>query len=90
MDNLKIGNTVSDTHKSEIVALIVKYWDCFCLRGARRTILDYVFAIDTGNSPPVCCCRPKYDPHEKPIIMNQIESMLETTGLKDVRVHGGV
>jgi len=61
----------------------------FCLRGARRTILDYDFAIDTGNSPPVCCRRPKYGPHEKPIIMNQIESLLQnkTTGLKNAKVH---
>ena len=75
-DNLNIGKNVSATNKSAIVDLIIKYWDCFCMVGARRTILDYEFAIDTGSSPPICCRRPKYGPHEKPIIMDQINSLL--------------
>ena len=54
MQNLKVGKTVSPIYKSKIISIIKQYWDCFCARGARRTILDYEFCIDTGASPPVC------------------------------------
>ena len=76
MKNLHIGDKVSNENKSAIKNLIKKYWDCFCAKGARRTILDYKFAIDTGGSKPVCCGCPKYGPHEKPIIMRHITSLL--------------
>ena len=49
--------------------MIIKYWDCFCAKGVWRTILDYEFAIDIGDFPPIYCRKPAYDPHEKSIIM---------------------
>ena len=70
--------------------LIIKYWDCFCAKGARRTILDYEFVIDTGSSPPICCCRPKYSPHEKPIIMDQIASLIANNWIENPEVHRAV
>ena len=54
-DNLRTGESITVVHKAELTSMIIKYWDWFCLRGARRTILDYEFSIDTGASPPVCC-----------------------------------
>ena len=57
--------------------LVIKYWDYFCAEGAKRTILDYEFAIDTGASPPICCRNPTYGPHKKSIIMEQISSLLD-------------
>jgi len=74
--NLKVGATVLPEYKVKVEEIIKKYWDCFCLKGARRPILDYEFCIDTGASPPVCCRRPSYGPHEKPIIMEQIKLLL--------------
>jgi hypothetical protein len=35
-------------------------------------ILGFEFCIDTGASPPVCCRKPHYSPHEGKIIMEQI------------------
>ena len=89
-DNLNVGKNVSAAHKSAIIQLIITYWDCFCVVGARRTILDYEFAIDTGSSPPICCRRSKYGPHEKPIIMEQINSLLANDWVENEVVHGGV
>ena len=57
--------------------------DCFCKRGARRTILDYEFAIDTGASSPVCYRRPTYGPHEKSIIMDQVKSLLANDWIEE-------
>ena len=51
-----------------IRSLIVKYWDCFCDEGAKRTILNYEFAIDTGASPPICCRNTMHGPHYAPIL----------------------
>ena len=50
-------------------------------------ILDYEFAIDTGKSKPVCCYCPTYSPHEKPIIMKQILSLLANYWIEE---YGGV
>ena len=38
---LVIEKTVSLTTTHTLCALKVKYWDCFCDRGTRCTILDY-------------------------------------------------
>ena len=76
-ENSRTGKSITAVHKAQLTSLIIKYWDCFCLRGARRTILDYEFSIDTGASPPVCCKRPVYGPHEKPIIMNLMEILID-------------
>ena len=83
MDNLHIGDTVDQKYKNEIIDIVKEYWDCFCARGACRTILDYEFAIDTGSSKPVCCRRPTYGPHEKPIIMEQISSLLKNDWIEE-------
>ena len=62
--NLNVGEDVIEEHKITLEEVIIKYWDYFCKRGARRTILAYEFAIDTGVSSLVCCRRPTYNPHE--------------------------
>ena len=73
---LVIGKTISLTTTHALRALIVKYWDCFCDRGIRRTSLDYEFAIDTVVSPSVCCRKPTHGLHEHPFIMAQVDSLL--------------
>ena len=67
---LKIGKGVELDTTRAIRNLLVQYWNCFCNAGAKRIILDYEFAIDTGLSFPICCRKPSYSPHEHPIIMN--------------------
>jgi hypothetical protein len=42
-----------------------------------KPILHFEFAIDTGGSPPVCCRKPRYGPHESMIIMTQIQVLLD-------------
>ena len=54
--NFVIGNSVNDNVKSKIISIVKKYWDSFCSEGARRPILGYEFAINTGSHTPVCKC----------------------------------
>ena len=77
--NISVGGNILLVYKTRIQELIIKYWDCFCKRGAKRTILDYEFSIDTGASKSVYCHRPSCGPHEKPIIMEQINALLSNT-----------
>ena len=52
---LKFGTGPSSSqHKTDIVTIITRYWDCFCSAGTHRPILDFEFAIDTGTASPVC------------------------------------
>ena len=76
MKNLHIGDSIKQAYKDAIIGIIKDYRDCFCVKGACHTILDYEFAIDTSAFKPVCCRQPTYGPHEKPIIMEQISSLL--------------
>ena len=69
MANLNVGANVDSKHKDALILTIQKYWDSFCKRGARRTILDYEFSINTGASKPVCCRRPTYGPYDRSIIL---------------------
>lgn len=57
MANFKYGdkdNNLGDDTKSRILDIIKKYWDSFCSEGARRPILGYEYAINTGSHTPVC------------------------------------
>ena len=74
--DLVIGKDVSKYRAHSIRSMIIKYWDYSCKQGARRTILDYKFAIDTGESPLVCCRKSTYVPNEALIIMAQMDSLL--------------
>ena len=73
---LRVSDKVSAEIKNQVRNIIVKFWDCFCEEGARRTILGYEFAIDTGDAKPVCCRRPNYGPYEAEIIMKQLRALL--------------
>ena len=46
---LKIGKSVDPTTKDSLIRLVTTYWDCFCEEGARRPIIGYEFAINTGS-----------------------------------------
>ena len=81
--NLKVGTNVDPTFRQRVKDVIIKYWDCFCKRGARRTILGYEFALDTGGAPPVCARAIQYGPHESKIIMTQIEDLLKNDWIEE-------
>ena len=73
---LKIGQSATPEQRKQVITLIKTYWDCFCKIGAKRTILEYEFGIDTGASQPVACRMKQYGPHEAKIMMQQIEGLL--------------
>lgn len=52
--NFIIGDSVPNEIRDKIISKIKKYWDSFCSEGARRPILGYEFAINTGSHTPVC------------------------------------
>jgi hypothetical protein len=52
--NFVIGDGVSLDTKERIYQIVKKHWDSFCSEGARRPILGYEFAINTGSHTPVC------------------------------------
>ena len=61
---IMIGKDVNVHHRSIILGIVKKYWDCFCKQGAHCPILDNEFSINTGKSKPVCCRKPHYGPYE--------------------------
>ena len=76
MKNLKISKNVDDLTRNDIIQFFQKYWDCFCKKGARQTILGHEFGIDTGDSKPLCCKKPAYNAYESKIIMDTIQQLL--------------
>jgi hypothetical protein len=74
--NFVIGPNVDVGTRQSIIAIIQSYWDCFYLEGVRFPILGFEFCIDTGGSPPICCCKPHYSPHEGKNIMAHIAVLL--------------
>ena len=73
---LRVSDKVSAEIKQQVKNIVIKFWDSFCEEGARRTIIGYEFAIDTGDSKPICCKRPNYGPYEAEIIMKQLKALL--------------
>ena len=71
--NFVIGLDVTPETRAAIVDIIESHWDCFYGAGVKLPILYFEFAIDTGASPPVCCKKPRYGPHESKIIMEHLE-----------------
>ena len=82
-DGLVLGKDTSPANAARVRALIMKYWDCFYLKGTKRTILDYEFVIGTGAYKPVCCRKPTYRPHDAPIIMGQIKMLLSNDWIRE-------
>ena len=66
----------------KILDIIKEYWDCFVTSGCKRTIIGYVFHIDTGNATPVCCKKPAYGYFESEIILKQIQDLLINTWIR--------
>ena len=82
--NFKLGQSeLAQKLQNQISQLIQKYWDCFANEGAQRPIIGYEFAIDTGQSKPICCRKPQYGPHESKIIMNNIQTLLDNNWIKE-------
>jgi len=53
---------------STLKQILQAYWGCFAVEGIRRVILEYEFAIDTGDATPVCCKKPHYGPNETKVV----------------------
>ena len=83
--DLNLGSHLTPFMRDEIVRIVTKYWDCFCKRGAQRTILDYEFAVDTGAAKPVCCKNPSYGHYESKIIMTQVEQLLDNDWITECK-----
>ena len=49
LENLKIGSNVLPVYQARVKAIIMKFWDFFCVKGARRPILDYEFSINISQ-----------------------------------------
>ena len=81
--DLKLGPSICDQSKQDVVAVIKKYWDCFVTVGAKRTILGYEFGIDTSGAKPVCCRKPSYGPYESKVIMSQLEDLLSNKWIEE-------
>ena len=81
----KIGQLATTQQKEQVLSLVKKYWDCFCKRGAKRTILEYEFGVDTGASQPVACRVKQYGPHESKIMMEQVEGLLANDWIEETK-----
>ena len=75
--NIRIAKDATHAHRNTITGIVKKYWDCFCKVGARRPILEYEFAIDTGTAKPVCCKKPRYGPYESQVMMKHLQALLK-------------
>ena len=75
-EGLFIGDKVSIVVTTQINSIIQMYWDLFCAGEVFCTIRDYGFSLDTGGAPHICCRKLIYGPHEKPIIMKQVNYLL--------------
>ena len=82
MSNLNIGEHIDQKYKDAIVLTIQKYWNSFCKEGARSNILDYELSINTGAFKPVFVVD-LHGPHERPIILEQIESLLDNDWIEE-------
>ena len=51
---LIIDVNMDPTLKKSITTIIQDNWDSFCEKGASRSMFDFEFYIDTGDSKPVC------------------------------------
>ena len=58
--DLNFDDSADKTAQDKMTSILEKYWDCFAKEGATRTVLGYIFGIDTGGSKPVCWRKPLY------------------------------
>ena len=57
-------------------AIIIKYWDYFVKKGAKRTIIGYGFGIEKAVAKPVCYRKPSYNLYESKVFMTQVAQLL--------------
>ena len=67
--DIKIHPSCPANIASEIMRIIKKYWDCFDTAGCKRTILGFIFRVDTGDAAPICCKTHSYGFCESKIIL---------------------
>jgi hypothetical protein len=69
-----IGADADPVVNASITTIVKSCWeDCFYKAGVKKPIHQFEFAIDTGNSPPVCCKKLHCGPDERKIIMKHLE-----------------
>ena len=74
---LRINTSMDHIIKHAILTIIKYNWDSFCEEGASRTMFNFEFCIDTGDSKPDCCRQSSYGIHERKIMDKHIH-ILET------------
>ena len=87
--DLLIGDDVDTAIRRKIINIIQDNRDSFCERGVSRPMLDFDFCIDTGNSPPVCCCQPVYGFRESKIMTKLIADLEENKLIRDYEGNWG-
>jgi hypothetical protein len=60
-----------------ITELIKEYWCCFCKSNVPIPIRDYKCHIDTGNAKPTVAKNLRFGFHERPIMQEAIDALLE-------------
>lgn len=80
--DLHIPPSCEPSIKKKIIDIIKEYWDCFDTAGCKRTIIGFVFRVDTGDAPPVCCRKQAYGYFESKIILKQINDLLHNNWIR--------
>ena len=75
-----IGEYVDTSIRQSVLYIVKSNLDFFCQQGVSRSVLDFEFCIDTGDSVPVCCHQPNYEFHWRKI-MNHYITALENNEL---------
>ena len=66
--HFRISEHVETSMCQSVLSIIKFNWDSFCERGVLRSVLDFEFCIDSGDSFPICRRQPCYGFHEWKII----------------------
>ena len=78
-NNLKLQGCPSDL-QDKFKDVVPEYWGVFCEYVFCRPIQGFLFQIDTGDHPPICCKPPRYGPPES-VVMRNLAERLDETGV---------
>ena len=85
LDSLQIDSNIPDDIKTILLEICKTYWDFFANEGVKRTILGFEFGVDAGHHTPICCKKPVYGPHEAPIMMKQLKTLLHNRWAEEIQ-----
>ena len=83
--DLKLDKDLDPVTGLAMKTIIKQYWDYFITEGAKQTILGYAFVINTGGPKPVCYCKPFYGHYESKVILEQVQQLIQNSGLNAAR-----